>query len=79
MEDDSPPNTESFGPYTLLRELGRGGQGVVWLAEDNKLGRKVALKLLSAGPGPISDREVSRFRREAEAASKIDHPNIWLV
>ena len=79
MEGDSSPNTESFGPYTLVRELGRGGQGTVWLAEDNKLGRKVALKVLNATPGSITDREIARFRREAEAASKIDHSNICAI
>jgi serine/threonine protein kinase len=59
----------------LIRELGRGGQGVVWLAEDTRLGRKVALKVLN-GLGPGAENHLARFRREAELASKLEHPGI---
>ncbi|MCE9584846.1 MAG: protein kinase [Planctomycetes bacterium] len=65
---------KTVGKFTLLRELGRGGMGVVYLAHDNDLGRDVALKmLLSAETSPV---EMERFRREARAAAKLRHPNI---
>ncbi|MEZ6196775.1 MAG: SUMF1/EgtB/PvdO family nonheme iron enzyme [Planctomycetota bacterium] len=67
-----------LGHYALIRELGRGGQGVVWLAEDTRLGRKVALKVLS-GLGPSSADSVRRFRREAEVASRLNDPGICAV
>ena len=64
-----------FGRFSILGELGRGGFGVVYLAEDPLLGRKVALKLprvevLSGTEG------WRRFLREARAASRLDHPNL---
>jgi eukaryotic-like serine/threonine-protein kinase len=66
----------TIGPYSVLEELGRGGQGVVYLAEDTRLNRKVALKVIeTVGQDMPSDR-LERFRREAEAASRLDHPNI---
>jgi len=66
---------DSIGPYKVERELGRGGQGVVYLAEDSRLGRKVALKVLThLGPG--SEDTVRRFQREAEVASKLEHAGI---
>jgi len=67
-----------IGPYRLIRELGRGGQGEVHLAEDTRLGRKVALKILT-NLGPVPEALVSRFRREAEVASRLDHPGICTV
>ena len=69
----------AFGPYALHSELGRGGQGTVYLAEDQRLGRKVALKVLTAAVAPVPEDRLRRFRREAEAASKLDHPNICAV
>ncbi len=69
---------EQIGPYRLLRELGRGGQSVVYLAEDPRLQRKVALKVLPATL-LASDRAKERFRREAELAAKLDHPGICVV
>jgi serine/threonine protein kinase/formylglycine-generating enzyme required for sulfatase activity len=68
-----------IGSYVLLREIGRGGQGVVYLAQDTRLGRLVALKVLSTLVGAISPGALQRFRREAEAASKLDHPGICAV
>ena len=66
---------DSFGPYQILRELGRGGMGVVYLARHNLLKRLVALKLIKAElSGPTGD--VARFRREAEAVARLQHPNI---
>jgi len=70
----------SIGPYRPIRELGRGGQAVVYLAEDTRLHlrRTVALKVLRRhGPDVASGLE--RFRREAEVASRLDHPGICAV
>ena len=64
-----------LGPYRLIEELGRGGQGVVWLAEDTRLGRNVALKVLT-GLGPGAESHLFRFKREAAVAAKLDHPGI---
>ena len=61
--------------YRLIRELGRGGQGAVWLAEDTRSGDTVALKLL-AWHGPDSESAVARYRREADVVSRLRHPAI---
>src|SRR3954454_20464634 len=58
------------GRYRLLETLGRGAMSAVWLAEDEELGRKVAVKTLA----PSADR--ARFEREARAAAALSHPNI---
>lgn len=73
----SSSDQRPFGKYLLLRELGRGGMGVVWLARDVSLKREVALKTLTdpeAGPS-----EVERLRREAQAVAQLRHPNIVQV
>jgi formylglycine-generating enzyme required for sulfatase activity len=67
-----------FGRYRLLRELGRGGQGVVHLALDTKLDRQVALKVLT-GVSAFSGEVLKRFKREAEVASRIDHAGVCSV
>ncbi len=67
-----------IGPYRLLEELGHGGQGYVYLAEDTRLHRLVALKILLAGTSMSSSARL-RFEREAEAAGKLDHPGIARV
>ncbi len=67
-----------IGPYRVVRELGRGGQAIVYLAEDERLHRRVALKVLP-GLGPGSEGTVQRFRREAEVSSQLDHPGICAV
>src|SRR5262245_19262746 len=64
-----------LGDFKVVRELGRGGMGVVYEAPQVSLNRKVALKVLSGGLG-LTDRAVQRFRREAEAAAKLHHTNI---
>ncbi len=64
----------SVGKFELLRELGRGGFGVVWEAKDLELGRPVAFKAVRTG-GKTPVRE-ERLLREAEAAARLSHPNI---
>src|SRR2546427_10377910 len=68
----------SLGPYQILSQLGAGGMGEVWLAEDTRLDRKVALKLLPAAFTRDAGR-VRRFIQEAKAASALNHPNIITV
>ena len=63
------------GDFRLLRELGRGGMGVVWEAEQLSLGRHVAVKLL-APQYLASPRQLERFHREAEAEGRVAHPGI---
>lgn len=74
----SAPAGERFGPFVLLRQLGQGAQGTVHLADDTRLGRTVALKVL-----PLHrlgrEQAKSRFRREAEMASRLQHPAICTV
>lgn len=67
-----------IGPYVILKELGRGSQGAVYLAEDTKLPRKVALKVLLRS-GFSSHEAKLRFQREAEVLSRLDHPSICPV
>ena len=59
----------------LRRELGRGGMGVVYEAEQLDLKRTVALKLLHAGV-PLGPQQLARFRAEAEATARLCHPNV---
>ena len=64
-----------LGPYRIERVLGRGGMGVVYLAEQRELGRKVALKLLPDELASDADFR-ARFERESRLAASLDHPNI---
>jgi len=69
---------ERIGGYRILEELGRGGQGIVYLAEHEKLGRKVALKVLPLGLAPSAAAR-RRFAREAAAAARLEDPGICTV
>jgi len=66
---------DRLGDYRILREIGRGGMGVVYEAEQESLGRRVALKVLSAS-SLLDPKQVRRFEREARAAAKLHHTNI---
>src|SRR5690349_9182064 len=66
---------QRLGEFELVRELGRGGMGVVYEAVQTSLGRRVALKVLGAGLS-LTPQAVARFRREAAAAAKLHHTNI---
>ena len=67
-----------IGPYKVLDSLGAGGMGEVYLARDTRLGRKIALKFLSAEYTKDEDR-VRRFQQEARAASALNHPNLITI
>ncbi|MBA3631342.1 MAG: protein kinase [Acidobacteria bacterium] len=68
----------SLGRYRILRQLGAGGMGEVYLAEDTRLHRKVALKVLPENIAADKER-LQRFEQEARAASSLNHPNILTV
>ena len=78
-EKPLPPN---FGRYRVLREVGRGAMGVVYLARDDRIARNVAIKTLSLDANLSTEdrKEISaRFNREAQAAGKLSHTNIVTV
>src|SRR5262249_10826899 len=66
---------ERIGQYEIIRELGRGGMGVVYLARDDRLGRKVAIKLLQTGRPELT----RRFITEARTTARCSHENIVVI
>src|SRR5882762_2109969 len=77
LQDDQVVGRK-LGPYAIIARLGAGGMGEVYLAEDTRLGRKVALKMLPAHL-TTEDERVRRFQQEARAASALNHPNIITI
>ncbi len=67
-----------LGPYEILHQLGAGGMGEVWLAEDSRLGRRVAIKVL---PARVSDdpQGLARLEQEARILAQLEHPNVAAV
>src|SRR5262245_31557623 len=74
-EDGAASPLQQIGDYHILRVIGRGGMGIVYEAEQQSLGRRVALKVLP--PHTLRDpQRLVRFRREAKAAARLHHTNI---
>src|SRR5438045_9020048 len=69
---------ELFGNYKITHKLGAGGQGTVYKAIDQKLGRTVVIKVLPAEL-TVKEANLKRFEREARLASSLDHPNICTI
>ena len=70
------PGQKIAGRYTIDRELGRGGMGAVYLAADEKLAERVALKIINSAMAVDAAAAADRFRREVSAARKVTHPNV---
>ena len=69
---------KTVAQYKVLQQLGQGGMGIVYKAEDTKLGRKVALKFLPPHLS-TSEQDKARFLQEAQAASALNHPNVCTI
>ena len=76
--EDKPLTGQTINHYQIVREIGSGGMGEVYLAQDTRLGRHVALKLLPTLFTKDEDR-LRRFEQEARAASALNHPNVCVI
>ncbi len=76
-ETETPPEpgTRQIGEYRIVREIGRGGMGIVYEAHQKSLNRQVALKILPFA-AVLDQRQIARFRNEAQAAAQLHHPHI---
>src|SRR5437762_8159047 len=72
--EEAIPN-KTLGDFRIVRELGRGGMGIVYEAEQLSLNRRVALKILPTA-AVLDPRTLQRFKNEAQAAAALDHPHI---
>lgn len=75
FEPEAEPVQRTLGGYSLVRRIGGGGMGVVWLADDTALGRQVALKLIRPEQAWFEGSR-ERFRREVTTIARLDHPGI---
>lgn len=75
VQETSAPREKRLGDYEIIREVGRGGMGVVYEARQISLNRQVALKVLPFA-AMLDERQIARFRTEAQAAAQLHHPNI---
>src|SRR5438128_2709426 len=74
---DKEPLPRPFGRYTLRKRIGKGGMGIVYLADDTRLDIPVALKI--PRPDLLARHGVKRFYREAQAAALLHHPNLCRI
>jgi serine/threonine protein kinase len=79
MSATAPGMPDRLGPYRLLKALGNGGMGIVFLAEDTQLGRRAAVKVMRPEVTSCDPRSYERFLREARAAAAVRHDNVVTV